>query len=110
MVLLLRLLCLPSRPERAAFAFGPVHSGLLASHHAPINKHKPDILTRFKPQLSCIVWERRNRLTDPGVSYIASNSNASIMPLNPLAPPPRSAALLQISSSALFVKRISTPE
>ena len=34
----------------------------------------------------------------------------TIIPLNPLAPPPLSAAFLQISLSAAVVNRISTPE
>jgi hypothetical protein len=34
----------------------------------------------------------------------------TMIPLNPLAPPPLSAAFLQISLSAAVVNRISTPE
>ena len=56
------------------------------------------------PVRACIrnaTWKLRRRQDDCRLTMI---------PRRPLAPPPRSAALRQISSKAALLKRISTPE
>jgi len=49
------------------------------------------------------------RTSDPGTSCIGSSNTFSMIPLKPLAPPPRSMAFKHTSSSAALVNLISTP-